>query len=95
MYKEEVFALIAFVVMMIVIIWAILIPSVKDSKVKTTELKQKFTEAVKTYNEKNVPLKTNIISKCISGKKAIVVNGTIYYSGDVDSWGDIKGVDCE
>jgi len=42
-----------------------------------------------------IPLNENIIMKCISGKKAIIVNGEIYYAGDLDTWGDIKGVDCE
>jgi len=65
-----------------------------NSKQKTEDLKQKFSTAVKTYNEKNIPLKTDIITKCISGKKAIIVNGEIYYAGDPDTWGDIKGIDC-
>jgi len=42
-----------------------------------------------------IPLNENIIMKCISGKKAIIVNGVIYYAGTLDTWGDIKGVDCE
>ena len=42
-----------------------------------------------------IPLNENIIMKCISGKKAIIVNGEIYYAGDLDTWGDVKGVDCE
>ena len=57
----------------------------------------KFKNAVTEYNakQKNVPLKTDIITKCINGKKAIIVNGIFYYVGDIDTWGDIKGVDCE
>jgi len=68
---------------------------VNKSKDETADLKQKFSIAVKTYNEKNIPLKTDIINKCISGKKAIIVNGIIYYAGDINTWGDIKGVNCE
>ena len=67
-----------------------------DASKKKTKIKiEEFGEVVKEYREKNVPLKTDIITKCINGKKAIIVNGTFYYAGDIDTWGDIKGVDCE
>jgi len=69
--------------------------SLDDSRNKTKEKIAEFGEVVREHRNKNIPLKTNILSKCINGKKAIIVNEIIYYAGDVDTWGDIKGVDCE
>ena len=104
MYNERIFGWIMVVSVALVLV-SILISGVTKSKQKTEDLKQKFSEAVKTYNEKNasfktynkkvIPLNSNITTKCISGKKAIIVNGEIYYAGEVNIWGDIKGVDCE
>ncbi len=72
---------------------------------KENETKEKvmdeFRDAMKVVKverenkPKVIPLNSNIISTCVSGKKVIIVNGIIYYHGTIDSWGDIQGVNCE
>ena len=72
-----------------------------NNKQKTEIALEEFRDAVKVVRvekEKNlkiIHLGSDIISTCVNGKKVIIVNGIIYYSGTVDTWGDIKGVDCE
>jgi len=64
-----------------------------ESKIKIKI--QEYGELIQENNQKNIPLKTDIIISCINGKKVIIVNEETYYAGDIDTWGDIKGVNCE
>jgi len=103
--------IIVIIIVMILIVWLFgyLSELNVNSKEKTKESFIKLSIAIKekkllTKREeldllkkggRVIPLNENIIMKCISGKKAIIVNDEIYYAGDLDTWGDIKGVDCE
>ncbi len=33
--------------------------------------------------------------ECLDGKKIIHINGKVYHIGEIDTWGDIKSIDCE
>ena len=81
------------IAIMIILFLVFLNDSINNMQNRTREKVKEFVKVVKEY--KTVPLKTDIITKCINGKKAIIVNGEIYYAGESDIWGDIKGVDCE
>jgi len=68
-----------------------------DEKIaqKTGILIKEFKQEV----EPEVRVKTITVDrsgvKCIEGKKAIEIDNKIYYIGTLDSWGDIKSIDCQ
>jgi len=68
-----------------------------DEKIaqKTGSLIREFKEEV----EPEVRIKTITVDrsgvKCIDGRKAIEIDNKIYYIGTLDTWGDIKGIECQ
>jgi len=63
---------------------------------------QKAGSLVKEFKqETSTEVKTKTITvdrsgvKCIEGRKAIEIGDTIYYIGTLDTWGDIKGIECQ
>ena len=66
------------------------------------KIAQKAGSLVKEFNQEAAPevrVETVTIDrsgvKCFEGKKAIEIDGKIYYIGNIDTWGDIKSIDCE
>lgn len=66
--------------------------SIETSKDKTLEAFDDFKEAVQTRQVIN---SNDSYETCIDGKKVVIVNGTTYYAGDVDTWGDVTTIECE
>jgi len=68
-----------------------------DEKIaqKTGNIIKEFKQEV----EPEVRIKTITVDrsgvKCINGKKAIEIDNKIYYIGNIDTWGDIKSIDCK
>jgi len=87
-------------ILIIGIIGSVAIPAIfqfmDDEKIvqKTGILIKEFKEESTT----EVKIKTVTIDrsgvKCIEGKKAIEIDNKIYYIGTLDTWGDIKGIEC-
>ena len=66
------------------------------------KIAQKAGSLVKEFNQEvdpEVRVETVTVDKsgikCIDGRKAIEIGGTIYYIGSIDTWGDIKGIECQ
>lgn len=55
------------------------------------EFKQEVEET-KVITIATKPVLSNV--ECLNGKRVIHVNGEIYHIGKIDSWGDIKSIDC-
>lgn len=97
------------VIAMFSIIASIIIPNVyyymKKEKIaqRSGKLVKEFKQELESDVVVDVTLedeaKTVIVDefsiKCINGKKTIVINGKIYHIGIVDTWDDIKSIDCE
>ena len=66
------------------------------------DIAQKTGNFVKEFKQEAKPevkVKTITVDrsgvKCIDGRKAIEIDNTIYYIGTLDTWGDIKGIECQ
>ena len=91
------------VIFIIGIIGSLVVPTF-FAFIEEEKIAQKAGSFVKEFNEEvdpkvRVETKTVTIDrsgvKCIEGKKAIEIGGKIYYIGDIDTWGDIKGIECQ
>jgi len=61
------------------------------------EFKQEAsTEKIKIIAKINPTVTDTVQSdvECFEGKKIIHVNGEMYHIGKIDSWGDVKSIDC-
>ena len=89
------------VIFIIGIIGSLVVPAffqfMEDEKVaqKAGSLVKEFKQEI----EPEVRTETIIVDrsgvKCIEGRKAIEIDGKIYYIGSLDTWGDIKGIECQ
>jgi hypothetical protein len=101
--RKAIHNIIIIVVMFFIIATAVYFTAIgiKQHNISLDETIKEFSDAVKVHELKKkelskiIPLNSDIINTCVNGKKVIIVNGKIYYHGTVDTWGDIKGVDCE
>ena len=85
----------------IMILGSIIVPNIiqwaSDEKIaqKTGSLVKEFKQEA----QPEVKIKTVTINrsgiKCIDGRQAIEVDGKIYYIGELDSWDDIKSIECK
>jgi len=89
------------VIFIIGIIGSLVVPAFFEFAEKE-KIAQKAGNLVKEFNEEvdpKVRVETVTIDKsginCIDGRKAIEIGGTIYYIGTLDTWGDIKGIECQ
>ena len=76
---------------------AVLVIGITKTQQRSKDRVIEFNETIKEHRSKQkiIPSKTDIINTCINGKKVIIINEVIYYHGTTDTWGDIKGVECE
>lgn len=66
------------------------------------ELDQKIenhnVEVITTYEKAkivNTNGPTSGYAECFEGKKVVHIKGEMYHIGKMDSWGDIKSIDCK
>lgn len=83
---------ITFVLICILIGCGFMANSYDESQNKTTEAFSKLGEAI-NYKKENV-LK-NSYETCVDGRKVVIINGTTYYAGKVDTWGDVETIMCD
>lgn len=87
-------------VAMVMIVASIIIPEIfsfmKDEKIaqKAGSLVKEFKQEATIDNKIIVtdPVQSDV--ECFEGKKIIHMNGDIYHIGKMDTWGDIKSIDC-
>jgi len=66
------------------------------------KIAQKTGSIIKEFKQESsqeIKIKTITVDrsgiKCINGKKAIEIDSKIYYIGFMDTWDDIKSIDCK
>ena len=63
-----------------------------QNKDKTTQAFAEFSHAV---SAKKAKVLKDSYETCVDGRKVVIVNGTTYYAGKVDTWGDVETIMCD
>jgi len=99
--KNKGFTLIELIIatFIISIVASVVIPGIfkfmKDEKVaqKTGELVREFKNELDP-EVKSKPVKLPPFIKCFEGRQVIEISGKMYHIGNIDTWGDIKSIEC-